>query len=79
MQIFEGNDAFLSTEYIEECLRSRAKETAREGEYHPEEHILWIAADAINKLVAIVEGEAPEVMLRRLADELERNKMENKK
>jgi len=55
MQLFEGNDAFLTTEHICKSLRSIAEDEAKEGEYHPAEHINWIAADAIERLVEMID------------------------
>lgn len=70
MKIFSGNDEFLSPEYVMESLRYVARKEAEEGEYHPEEHISWIAADMIFHMNNALEGKAPHFWLREVAEKL---------
>ena len=71
MQIFRGNDSFLTPEYMIDSLREIAKRDGEEGEFHPAEHTCWIAADMIEKMNDVIHEKAPEIWLRELADRLE--------
>ena len=68
MRIFNGNDAFLTTEYIVESLRSIAKDEGAEGEYPAEEHICWVAADALEIMDNVVKGKKPSLILEEIAN-----------
>jgi hypothetical protein len=71
MKIFSGNDAFLTTEFICNSLRAKAKLDAIDGAYPKEEHVCWDAARAIEVLVDMVDGKSLSVRLRDIADKVE--------
>jgi hypothetical protein len=67
MKIFKGNDEFLTTGFIIKSLKELATEDAEKGEYHPAEHICWIAAVALSKMDAVVKGKKPSLLLEEIA------------
>lgn len=72
MKLFRGNNEVLTPKIMCKYLRGMARDDGTEFDIPPEEHTCWIAADMIEKLVAAIDGKAPEIMLRELADRLEK-------
>lgn len=72
MRVFSGNDSFLTPEYVCDRLRSVARDEAEADEYHPEEHLNWIAADMIERLNDVIDGKLPHLILHEIADQLEK-------
>ena len=77
MKIFTGNDEFLTPEHVMESLREVARGEAEEGEYHPEEHICWIAANMIYHMNNALDGKAPHFWLRQVAEKLRWDYIQN--
>ena len=51
-------------------LREMAKLDAKKGEYHPEEHTCWLAADRIVALQAMIAGQRDPQLLHEIATRL---------
>jgi hypothetical protein len=70
MKIFTGNDEFLTPEFVMDSLRELAREEGEKGEYPPEEHIGWIAAEMIDHMNNALDGKAPHFWLREIAEKM---------
>ena len=44
----------ITNESLIEYLKERATEEAEEGEFHPEEHTLWITAERMEELISLI-------------------------
>ena len=51
-------------------LRLIAKNEAEEGEFHPEEHTCWLAANRIEELQAMIDGKGDPQLLHEIATRL---------
>ena len=76
-------DDEFSTQHFVEALRAQATEDGLAGEYHPEEHVLWLASTRLlelEEIVNILDGdcapsrEALASLLTRLAGVLKHGK-----
>jgi len=59
-------------------LRVLAKEAAKKGEYHPEEHTCWLAAIRIEELEAMLDGKGDARLLHEIATRLWRKEQDER-
>ena len=51
-------------------LREIAKRDAKKGEYHPEEHVAWLAAIRIEELEKMLDGKGDARLLHEIASRI---------